>query len=139
MSCPHKPRHLEHSLKENGPILHWLGSLVYGPRLLWQLPWMWFRTHRTCCYCIYRVTVFQGQSDILGNMPSHPGAAVAAVSVHPVCFIYWRVSCQHLHPNWGINFLPVGECLHLTSRDVKDSEDCLRLLQVNPDVFPDMS
>lgn len=38
-----------------------------------------FRTYMTCCYCIKQVTIFQGQSRILGSMPSHQGIMVAAL------------------------------------------------------------
>lgn len=55
----------------NLPISHQLGTLMNGLRLLWQLPCVLFRTHRTCCYCINQDTVFQGKSVILGTMPSH--------------------------------------------------------------------
>lgn len=62
-----------------------LGTLVDGSRLLWQLPWLLFRTNRTCCCCISQVTVFQGQSGILGSTPSHLSATVATLYMHPVC------------------------------------------------------
>lgn len=51
-----------------------------GPMLLWQLPWVLFRTHRMYCYCINQSTVFQGQSSILGNTPSHLGTEVGTES-----------------------------------------------------------
>ena len=77
------------------PIFHWLRTLVDGPR---QLSQVLFRTNRACYYCINQVTVFQGQSSILGNMPSHPGAVVAALSIHQICS-YWRVSCEGSYPS----------------------------------------
>lgn len=56
----------------NLPSSHRSGTPVGGPRLLWQLSWVLFRTHVTCCHCINRLTVFPAQSSILGNRPSHP-------------------------------------------------------------------
>ena len=31
----------------NLPTFHWLGIPMNGPRLLWKLPWVLFRTRRT--------------------------------------------------------------------------------------------
>lgn len=43
----------------NLPIPHQFRTPVDGPRLLWQLSWVLFRTQRTCYYWINQVTVFQ--------------------------------------------------------------------------------
>lgn len=75
------------------PILHQLKTLVNGPSLLWQLPWGLFITHRTLWHCINHITKFQGQSDIFGNMPSHPGATMAALHMHPSCYIRTPQRC----------------------------------------------
>ena len=82
-------------------ILHWLGH-----RLLWQLPWALFRMPRTCCFCINQVIVFQGQSSILGNFPSHLSISVASLTIHPVCCIYWRVR-DHTWVRASASWLPV--------------------------------
>lgn len=69
----------------NLPVSHQLGTSVDSPRLLWQLPWALFRAHRTCCYCIYQVTIFQGQFSIPSNTSFLPSTAVAILSMHPIC------------------------------------------------------
>lgn len=66
----------------NLPISHQLGTLMNGLRLLWQLPCVLFRTHRTCCYCINQNTVFQGKSVILGTMPSHLDTSISTLSMY---------------------------------------------------------
>lgn len=68
----------EQANKINSQIPHRLRTPVDRHRPLWQLPCTLFKTHRTCCYCINQVTVLQGQSGILGNMPSLQGTVVAA-------------------------------------------------------------
>lgn len=88
-----------------------LGIVVDGPRLLRQLPWVLFRTKRTCCYCISQLTVFQGQSSILGNISSHPGTTlVATLPVHPICCVYPRVSFGGSYLSWGISLLIARVC-----------------------------
>lgn len=75
----------------------WLQTLADGPRLLWQLFLILFRIHKTCCHFINQVSVFQGESSILGNTPSPPGAKVPALSKHSGCSAYWLVDCPGLH------------------------------------------
>lgn len=53
------------SIYQSSPVGNSWGN---GSRLLWQLPWVLLRKHRTCFYCINQVTVFQGQYSIFGNM-----------------------------------------------------------------------
>ena len=70
MRSPHKPEYIRTLSQRTEasiihlPVPHQLGTLVGGLRLLWQLPWVLLRTHRTCHYCINQVTVFEGRSGI---------------------------------------------------------------------------
>lgn len=57
---------------------------------------------------------------------------VAPPSTHPTCWVYGRVRV-------GSSFLICRECQCLTSWDMEDSEDCPRLLQADPNVFPGTS
>lgn len=70
------------------PTPYLLGTLVDGPRLLWQLLCASFSTYKTCCYCINHVTVFLGQSSILGSVPSHLRATMATLPMHPIPYVY---------------------------------------------------
>lgn len=84
-------------------ILCWLRTSVDVPRLLWQLPWVLFRAHRTCYYYIKKVTAFQGQSKIPDNMPSHPDSMMATCPMYSICSICWRGS--YINKFMGHNFL----------------------------------
>lgn len=51
--APHKPRHI-YSITPRGQadrtnltVRRWLDTPAHGPRVLWQLSWALFRTHRT--------------------------------------------------------------------------------------------
>ena len=65
--CPSKLRHIWNPHLQGGtslinlPIPCLLGAPVGGPKLLWQLPWPVFSTHRTCCNCVNKSLHFRGR------------------------------------------------------------------------------
>ena len=107
-------------------------------RFLWYLSWTLFRNTQDMIHCVNRITVFQEQSYILGNTSSHLGAIVAALpmpqsSVSPE----GSVARAHTHVMASAScFSGGGGCQFLKSQDVEGSEDCLRLLKENQNVFP---
>ena len=98
--CPHKSSIFRIFTQREGvnimdlSIPQFLGTPMNGPDSFGRCFGL-FRTHRTCCYWIKRVTVVQGQSGILDNTPLHPGTAVATLPLQPICCISWRLTC------WG--------------------------------------
>lgn len=60
---------------------------------------------------------------------------VATLAMHPLCHISRRVSFEGSLLGSGITFLITREYQCLMSQDVESYEDCLRLLQVNPNVL----
>ena len=117
----------------NLPILLWLGTLVNSPRLLWQFPWALLRIHRTCCYCINEVNIVQGQSGILGNMPS-PHWWPLFLCTQSAIATEGSVSRAYIWARASASWLPGGVSALWTG--MWDSEYHLSLLQVNPNVFP---
>ena len=61
-------------------VSHQLGTLMGSLMLLWS--WVFFRTHKTCCYCFNQVTVFQGQFNNLVYKSFFMGVHVAGLSVY---------------------------------------------------------
>lgn len=141
MQCPTNQNMFRNFIYREGTniinllIPYQLGTPVDGPWFLLAVVLDSFRAHKTCCYCINQVTVFQGQSRIFGNMSLHLDTRMATLCMHSVCSIYWRVICQGSYPRQGISFLIARQCLCLIW-DVQDSEDCLRFLQMDSNVFP---
>lgn len=136
----HTRAYLEPSVRGGGQCNqfarpHRLGTPVDGPRPLWQLTRPCLENTGHGCYCINQVTVFQGQSGILGNVPSQPGAT-AASSYAPNLLCLLKGQLLGLLSGLCISFLIARGCHCFMSSAVEDSKDSLRLLQSNPKVPP---
>lgn len=119
----------------NLSVYNMLATLVGGPWLLWQLLWVLCRTHRMCCYYINPVIVFQEHSGFLSNPPS-PSGWCSGCSYAPNLLYLSRVQLLAFVPGLG-HQLP--DCHRMSApyeQGRGKTEDCLRLLQTNPNVFP---
>lgn len=117
-------------------IPHQLEIPIGGLTLLWQLPWILFKTQKACCYYINQVTVFQWQSRILGNFPSHPNTAVATFHVLNL-YGYRRMGCWGLYLSQGVTFLIHRGRQCLMSQDTESREDYIRLSSKCLSTYPD--
>lgn len=126
--------HREGARIVNVPISHRLGSLLDGLDSF-GMSWALFRT------CGYAVTVLT-KSLCLNGIP------VSLAIHHPTWYYSGRSFCApdllyllkgqllELIARLGHQLPDCQGCQHLMSWDMADSEDCLRLLQVNPNVLP---
>lgn len=113
-----------------------LGAGVGAPGLLWQLRRALLATHRALCHCVNRITGLQGQlgSVAVCHPSSHcigPSACVPSLLYLPKSPFLWG-SCL----SWDICCPTSRSCQCLMSQGMEDSEVHLRVLLINPSVFP---
>lgn len=107
---------------------------MHGPSPLWWLPWCYLE-HIGHAYCSNQVTIFQGQSGILGSSQSHLDTLVA-ISYAPDVLYLLKGQLHGWYPGWDNSFLTNRGCHCLMRQDMENSEDCLKLWKANPNVPP---
>ena len=93
------------------------------------LAWTLFRTHETGCYCLNQVTVFQRKSSILGSVPSHLWWPLFLCTQSAVTS---EGSVARAHIQARASFPDCQGVWCFMSGDVENNEDCLKVLQMDP-------